>query len=70
MSLAITKNEIVSSSELVKNFSKLRNKVKENSKATVEPIIKLNKQVCSFTLNNYQRNIENLKRNRKTYSKY
>lgn len=30
MSLAITKNEIVSSNELVKNFSKLRNKVKEN----------------------------------------
>lgn len=29
MSLAITKNEIVSSNELVKNFSKLRNKVKE-----------------------------------------
>lgn len=35
MSLEITKNEIVSSSELVKNFSKLRNKVKENSRLII-----------------------------------
>ncbi len=35
MSLEITKNEIVSSSELVKSFSKLRNKVKENSRLII-----------------------------------
>ena len=66
------KNDIYNRNKIViklrKQFPIFRSKkVKENSKATVEPIIKLNKQVCSFTLNNYQRNIENLKRYRKTY---
>ena len=66
------KNDIYNRNKIViklrKQFPFFRSKkVKENSKATVEPIIKLNKQVCSFTLNNYQRNIENLKRYRKTY---
>ena len=66
------KNDIYNRNKIViklrKQFPFFKSKkVKENSKATVEPIIKLNKQVCSFTLNNYQRNIENLKRYRKTY---
>ena len=66
------KNDIYNRNKIViklrKQFPFFKSKkVKENSNATVEPIIKLNKQVCSFTLNNYQRNIENLKRYRKTY---
>ena len=66
------KNDIYNRNKIViklrKQFPFFKSKkVKENSKATVEPIIKLNKQVCSFTLNNYHRNIENLKRYRKTY---
>ena len=66
------KNDIYNRNKIViklrKQFPFFKSKkVKENSKATVDPSIELNKQVCSFTLNNYQRNIENLKRYRKTY---
>ena len=66
------KNDIYNRNKIViklrKQFPFFKaNKVKENSKAIVDPIIKLNKQVNSFTLNNYQRNIDNLKKFRKTY---
>jgi len=35
MNLSMTKNDIVSASEVVKNFPKLRRKVKENSKMII-----------------------------------
>ena len=58
MSLAITKNEIVSSSELVKNFSKLRNKVKNNSKLI---IFKNNKpDLVLIDFNQYEKLLEQI----------
>ena len=43
------------------------NKIKEEVKVSVEPIVKIKKEEKTFTLNNYQRNIENLKKYRKNY---
>ena len=58
MSLLITKNEIVSSSELVKNFSKLRNKVKENSRLIV---FKNNKpDLVLIDFNQYEKLLEQI----------
>lgn len=58
MSLAITKNEIVSSSELVKNFSKFRNKVKNNSKLI---IFKNNKpDLVLIDFNQYEKLLEQI----------
>mgnify|MGYP002603258672 CR=1 FL=1 len=58
MSLPITKNEIVSSSELVKNFSKLRNQVKNNSKLV---IFKNNKpDLVLFDFDQYEKLLERI----------
>ena len=58
MSLLITKNEIVSSSELVKNFSKLRKKVKENSRLI---IFKNNKpDLVLIDFNQYEKLLEQI----------
>lgn len=58
MNLAMTKKDIISSSEVVKNFPKLRNKVKENSKMV---IFKNNKpDLVLFDFDEYEKLLERI----------
>lgn len=58
MNLYMTKDDIVSASEVVKNFPKLRNKVKENSKMV---IFKNNKpDLVLFDFEEYEKLLQKL----------
>lgn len=58
MNLAMTKNDIISSSEVVKNFPNLRRKVKENSKMV---IFKNNKpDLVLFDFDEYEKLLERI----------
>lgn len=58
MNLSMTRNEIISSSEVVKNFSKLRNKVKQNSRMV---IFKNNKpDLVLFDFDEYENLLERI----------
>ena len=58
MNLDMTKDDIVSASEVVKNFPKLRNKVKENSKMV---IFKNNKpDLVLFDFEEYEKLLQKL----------
>ena len=58
MNLAMTKNDIISSSEVVKNFPNLRRKVKENSKMV---IFKNNKHdLVLFDFDEYEKLLERI----------
>ena len=60
MGIGITKQEIVSASELVRNFSKIRTEVKENSRMIVFKNNKPNLVLLDFS--EYEKLLELLKK--------